>query len=90
MEQEPGFERGHFVVMTLGVYVYGALALAGLLFVALHYGNKNAALFAIASSAAAYLAQIFGAARKFMVNTLVAVVSLACAVTSFVLLMGLR
>jgi hypothetical protein len=72
--------------MTLGVYVYGALALAGMFTMALLSGNRAAALLAIAATGFAYLAQVFGAVGWMKANAGSALACLLLAVAGFVLL----
>lgn len=83
MERE---ERTRFVMMTLGIYVYGALALGCQFVMALSAGNKPSALLTIAAAGMAYLAQVFGSGGMMKANGGCAAVCLLLSIIGFGLL----
>lgn len=57
----PRMENTMQNIMIIGVYIWGAMYTAGVFVASLEWGNRTAALLAIASAGIAYLCQFVGA-----------------------------
>jgi hypothetical protein len=71
------------LMWAIGAYAHGALALGGIIAVAIWIGDRNAALLAIVSAGLAYVAQILGAHDYRIANGLVVLASIGVGVWAF-------